>query len=55
MRINTNIMALNAQNMLVGNQDAVQKSINKYQLLKKYLLSYLNIQSQNNFQNHLYI
>ena len=29
MRINTNIMALNAQNMLVGNQNAVQKSINK--------------------------
>jgi len=29
MRINTNIMALNAQNMLTGNQNAVQKSINK--------------------------
>ena len=29
MRINTNVMALNAQNMLAGNQGAVQKSINK--------------------------
>jgi len=29
MRINTNVMAINAQNMLVGNQNAVQKSINK--------------------------
>ena len=29
MRINTNMMALNAQNMLTGNQNAVQKSINK--------------------------
>ena len=29
MRINTNVMALNAQNMLSGNQGAVQKSINK--------------------------
>ena len=29
MRINTNVMALNAQNMLAGNQSAVQKSINK--------------------------
>ena len=29
MRINTNLMALNAQNMLAGNQSAVQKSINK--------------------------
>ena len=29
MRINTNMMALNAQNMLAGNQTAVQKSINK--------------------------
>ena len=29
MRINTNIMALNAQNMLAGNQGGVQKSINK--------------------------
>ena len=29
MRINTNVMALNAQNMLTGNQNAVQKSINK--------------------------
>ena len=29
MRINTNVMALNAQNMLTGNQSAVQKSINK--------------------------
>jgi flagellin len=29
MRINTNVMALNAQNMLSGNQSAVQKSINK--------------------------
>ena len=29
MRINTNVMALNAQNMLTGNQGAVSKSINK--------------------------
>ena len=29
MRINTNVMALNAQNMLSGNQSAVSKSINK--------------------------
>ena len=29
MRINTNVMALNASNMLAGNQSAVQKSINK--------------------------
>ena len=29
MRINTNVMALNAQNMLAGNQTAVSKSINK--------------------------
>ena len=29
MRINTNVMALNASNMLAGNQGAVQKSINK--------------------------
>ena len=29
MRINTNVMALNASNMLTGNQNAVQKSINK--------------------------
>ena len=29
MRINTNMMALNASNKLVGNQSAVQKSINK--------------------------
>ena len=29
MRINTNVMALNASNMLVGNQSAVQKSIGK--------------------------
>jgi len=29
MRINTNVMALNASNMLVGNQNAVQKSIGK--------------------------
>ena len=29
MRINTNMMALNAQNMLAGNQAGVQKSINK--------------------------
>ena len=29
MRINTNVMALNAQNMLAGNQSNVQKSINK--------------------------
>ena len=29
MRINTNVMALNAQNMLAGNQSGVQKSINK--------------------------
>ena len=29
MRINTNIMALNASNMLAGNQNGVQKSINK--------------------------
>ena len=29
MRINTNVMALNAQNMLAGNQGSVQKSINK--------------------------
>ena len=29
MRINTNIMALNASNMLAGNQSGVQKSINK--------------------------
>ena len=29
MRINTNIMALNAQNKLVGNQSSVQKSIGK--------------------------
>ena len=29
MRINTNVMALNASNMLAGNQGAVQKSIGK--------------------------
>ena len=29
MRINTNVMALNASNMLAGNQSGVQKSINK--------------------------
>ena len=29
MRINTNVMALNASNMLAGNQGVVQKSINK--------------------------
>ena len=29
MRINTNIMALNAQNKLTGNQSAVEKSIQK--------------------------
>jgi len=29
MRINTNIMALNAQNMLLGNQTGVEKSINR--------------------------
>ena len=29
MRINTNVMALNAQNKLAGNQSAVSKSINK--------------------------
>ena len=29
MRINTNVMALNASNMLAGNQSTVQKSINK--------------------------